>query len=562
MFAVVPAVSAAESDPGYAIRPQFEEAGGFRGGVAAAKQGGKWGLIDKSGKWVVKPQYDNAFHYGSVTTVEVHGKWGLIDQTGKELARPKYDSAIEFDEGADTAIIEQNNQFGLIDIKGRELIPPMYDLVSNFHDGMAMIKIDGRIGFASREGSQAVQAISPRFGGVGLFGLSSFHEGLAPVSNARGIGYIDKTGEWVVEPKYRNAGYFYEGRAWVANQDERVGFIDRLGREVVDLQYVTVGNFQDGMAMVGIQNGRTRGILAGFIDKSGREVVKPQYEEVFDFSGGLAGVIRDGKLGFIDATGREIISPQYDYDDRDAYKPEFIDGLARVGKRSEHIRELEYGYIDETGKEVVSLRYLNIGLFHEGLAWVDNGSNYGYVTKSGVEIVKPRYWRVGDFSEGLAPVYIDGAWGYIANPLTERHTAIPTNSQVTIDGQKVAFEAYNIKDSNYFKLRDLAMALSGTGKPFDVSWDEGKQAIALTTGKAYTAAGGELTRSANSSKQDAKRTAAAIYLDGVEHALTAYNIADSNYFKLRDLGEALDFGVSWDASTQTISIDTSTGYTE
>jgi hypothetical protein len=30
----------------------------FRNGHAAAKSGGKWGFIDKAGKWVIEPRFD------------------------------------------------------------------------------------------------------------------------------------------------------------------------------------------------------------------------------------------------------------------------------------------------------------------------------------------------------------------------------------------------------------------------------------------------------------------------------------------------------------------------
>lgn len=41
-----------------AIQPQFEGAGLFHEGVAPARQDGLWGLIDRSGAWVVKPAYE------------------------------------------------------------------------------------------------------------------------------------------------------------------------------------------------------------------------------------------------------------------------------------------------------------------------------------------------------------------------------------------------------------------------------------------------------------------------------------------------------------------------
>jgi len=55
-------------------------------------------------------------------------------------------------------------------------------------------------------------------------------------------------------------------------------------------------------------------------------------------------------------------------------------------------------------------------------------------------------------------------------------------------------------------------------------------------------------------------TKSKILLDGNEITITAYNIGGNNYFKLRDIGKALDFGVEWDSMGNNIKIDTSRGY--
>ena len=40
------------------ILAQFDEAHSFSQGLAAVKVGSKWGFIDKSGKFVIQPQFD------------------------------------------------------------------------------------------------------------------------------------------------------------------------------------------------------------------------------------------------------------------------------------------------------------------------------------------------------------------------------------------------------------------------------------------------------------------------------------------------------------------------
>ncbi|WFA08012.1 stalk domain-containing protein [Tissierella sp. Yu-01] len=142
----------------------------------------------------------------------------------------------------------------------------------------------------------------------------------------------------------------------------------------------------------------------------------------------------------------------------------------------------------------------------------------------------------------------------------EEKTAKPTGSKVLVDGADVSFEAYNIDGNNYFKLRDLAMAVTGTDKQFEVTWDGEKNAINLVSGEAYTAVGGEFAVSSGTESVKAVTTQSKIYVDGEEIALQAYTIGGNNYFKLRDIGEVFDFGITWDGALNQIVIDTSIGY--
>ncbi|PKM51257.1 MAG: hypothetical protein CVV02_07825 [Firmicutes bacterium HGW-Firmicutes-7] len=139
----------------------------------------------------------------------------------------------------------------------------------------------------------------------------------------------------------------------------------------------------------------------------------------------------------------------------------------------------------------------------------------------------------------------------------ETATATASASKVLVDGKQASFEAYNINNNNYFKLRDIAMAVNGTAKNFEVGYDSENNAIGLTSGKAYTAVGGELVVSANLTAKQATLSTSEVYLDGEKIQLTAYMINGNNYFKLRDIGEALGIAITWDPITNTIGIDTS-----
>jgi hypothetical protein len=126
--------------------------------------------------------------------------------------------------------------------------------------------------------------------------------------------------------------------------------------------------------------------------------------------------------------------------------------------------------------------------------------------------------------------------------LTYTHLT-PNSAKVTVNGKTVAFEAYTINGSNYFKLRDIAMALSGTGTNFNVSWDGANNAVSITTGTKYAPVGGELKASTGLSPRMGYQSDSVIYVNGQKAALAAYTINGNNYIKLRDLGTTVGFGV-------------------
>lgn len=139
-----------------------------------------------------------------------------------------------------------------------------------------------------------------------------------------------------------------------------------------------------------------------------------------------------------------------------------------------------------------------------------------------------------------------------------------TNSKVLVDGKEIKFEAYNINGNNYFKLRDIAYAITNHGSgaaTFNVLWDGERNMINLVSQTAYEAAGGELEEGDGKNKKY-QVSSSALLKDGANVTLNAYLINDNNYFKLRDLGKLFDFNVDWDGANNCILIDTTASYIE
>jgi len=70
------------------INPQFDDAESFSEGLAAVRIGdyrtGKYGYIDRTGKIVINPQFDYASYFlGGHAHVKIGDKWNDIDKAGK-----------------------------------------------------------------------------------------------------------------------------------------------------------------------------------------------------------------------------------------------------------------------------------------------------------------------------------------------------------------------------------------------------------------------------------------------------------------------------------------------
>ena len=127
---------------------------------------------------------------------------------------------------------------------------------------------------------------------------------------------------------------------------------------------------------------------------------------------------------------------------------------------------------------------------------------------------------------------------------------------LSVNGIRRDVEKYNIEGYNYFKLRDIAYLLNGTSAQFSVEWDAAANAARLVSGQPYTANGSELVIGADRSST-AVRSPQIIVINGaVRSDLAAYNLAGNNFFKLRDLGEALGFQADFDAATNTAVVTT------
>ena len=138
-------------------------------------------------------------------------------------------------------------------------------------------------------------------------------------------------------------------------------------------------------------------------------------------------------------------------------------------------------------------------------------------------------------------------------------------ASVIVNSVEFEFDAFAIRENNYFKLRDLAYILNGTQAQFEIGFDVGTNAVSLASGQPYTVVGGEMLNSHRVFYESGINLVTAVAhssdwnftLNGKEIVFAAYDFGGNNFIKLRDVAAVLDFSVEWDGR---IIIDTSRGY--
>lgn len=129
--------------------------------------------------------------------------------------------------------------------------------------------------------------------------------------------------------------------------------------------------------------------------------------------------------------------------------------------------------------------------------------------------------------------------------------AYPRSQTISLDGFPVRLSFYALKDANgyetnYVRLRDLAATLHSTAARFNVGWDG---AVNIQSGADYVYDGTEMQAPFSGDHAYTFNTAP-IRVNGKDADLQGIVLTDDSgggytYFKLRDIGEALNFNVSW-----------------
>ena len=358
-----------------------------------------WGFADINGEWVIDPIYSEVKPFRSngyaVATIKAD-KWGdesiyrVIDTKGEIIYEYKsmYRGSIEMLDNGFFAIfkfykMEEDHYLEVVDKNSKVIFNTLE------HDVLKDMDIDYLFAYSVEEGLYAVHSEKgndsscgylDEYGEIAIdfnFELCGhFENGVAFALSKgysdsigqgsivdKGIGYIDNTGDWLIEEtntwgrllgrgldsgKYGSFyNYFSQNGLSVQLESatQKMGAINKQGQVVIPFVYDNMGPFVDGLAIIVVEE------KYGLINEEGTEVIPPSKEWIGRINDGFMPYMQNGKIGYLkdnNGTFEVAITPQFEKANYSYSDYHFSDdGYAVVYKGGKWL------IIDTTGKIVL-----------------------------------------------------------------------------------------------------------------------------------------------------------------------------------------------------------------
>lgn len=229
-------------------------------------------LLDTLGK-LSDPIPHHVFHYREGYAMIRHREsnlYGVIDRSGKVVVEPQYKSMNPFSEGL--AAVTKDGKRGYIDSQGNVVIPFLYLVASDFKDGLAMVKLEDGISFIDKSGQMLFEPVRSF---RGTYTDTEFHNDRCKMSvRDQGVGYIDRSGKFAIPLQFKSGSSFSDGLAVASMGNGEYEFIDTNGNIAIDKSFHSINSFKHGLARV--QDLETQ--KYGLINTKGEYIIPPNFE--------------------------------------------------------------------------------------------------------------------------------------------------------------------------------------------------------------------------------------------------------------------------------------------
>ncbi len=305
----------------------YDSIGLIANGLFPIKRNGKWGFMNREGKEVIHCIYDIEANFSKgKAIIQYFGSTGIIDLSGRWVVKPKAEKITDY--SSNFYIFKKGNLYylknyddELIYFTSNKLVfrnETIYQIKDGYTNRVTslgtlvantrtvtkgsqwwqIIKIGAKYGF---EDLQGVLKITYRYDS-----LLPFSEGLAGFKLRGKWGYINEDEIIQIQPLYDEVNKFKNSVALVS-QNGNKGLVKPNGTFILKPKFDQLSFIGNNLWLVK-KNG-----LVGIYDASGKVIIQSKFDRINYVNSDLIIVIRNGKFGVVDSTGKSIIPRIYDY---------------------------------------------------------------------------------------------------------------------------------------------------------------------------------------------------------------------------------------------------------
>lgn len=347
----------------------------YEDNILKIENDGKYGLINFTGKEILKCEYDEIIALEGIKNafrVKKDDKYGVFDSEGKEIVSIGYSqiTPIGSDNKAGYIVKSVEGKYGVVGYSNTLILQSIYDNISRIHgNDTYFVTKDSKKQLIKKDGTLILDTGFDDIKAI----LKSEDNGFIYIKDNK-YGVMKLTGEILVENIYEDLQEA-KGGILIAKKDGKVGIIDLHKEQKVEFKYNTIqynekadiyiaeneqfkndvlnNTFEVKQTGILTDIDTDKGFLAirqneetkyynfkfeekkesdiytsntlflsrkdgkyGFVDKQGKVIVDYQYDDAISQNVyGYVAVNKDGKWGSIDSKGNVIIEPTYNLDE-------------------------------------------------------------------------------------------------------------------------------------------------------------------------------------------------------------------------------------------------------
>lgn len=355
---------------------------------------GKVGVIDKSGKEIIKQEYAHIYIPNQSKDVffcfEDDNNYSVFDKTGKDIftqyssVYPIVISSNSLDMEKNVLSYEEDGKFGLVDYDGKKITNAIYEEVASLKNkpGCIQVKKDGLYGVLDSKGNTIIDV---KYNSIKGDEYSSEVDGylrtgyIISEKTSSGIiyGYVDFEGKMVIEPKYESitrALEYEDDDVYLIFMDRGKKGVIKNKKEIIKPKYHSIVYYNTSNVFIVNRNEKY-----GFFDNTGKEILKTEFES-YSVAGNYISVTKENAMLLFDLHGNLVNTNKYK-------------SITETNNPAYFIAQTEDGYYSIISKDVeIKDKYTNITYAFDNFFVFTNEEGKSGVLDiySGIE-VEPEY---------------------------------------------------------------------------------------------------------------------------------------------------------------------------